>query len=123
MQVFEEVSDCLTDILDLDPRDVTPETYVVRDLDAESIDLLELSVALNSRFKMEIDDDEIFLKSLRYYIDEAEKDNRDVADYISKKFPSLPEDRITEILLDIHGGPVLKVRDLVSYVERNLNGK
>ncbi len=39
--------------------DMTPETLLIQELGAESIDLLELAVAINSRFKISVKDDEI----------------------------------------------------------------
>ncbi len=116
MDVFGTIQESLTEILDIEPGEVTPDTYVIRDLDAESIDLLELSVALNTRFRTEINDDKVFLKTLRLVINEANGNGGDAIGRLAREFPFLRRDRIHEILSDIGGGPVLKVKDLVSYV-------
>jgi acyl carrier protein len=116
MDIFSGIRESLTEILDIDAEEITPETYVVRDLNAESIDLLELAVALNSRFRVEVNDDQIFLKNLRLCIDEAERNGGDAAGRISREFPFLVGERIEEILSDAKGGPVLKIKDLESYV-------
>ena len=113
MDIFGEIRESLTEILDIEAQEITPETYVVRDLDAESIDLLELSVALNSRFKVEVNDDEIYLKGLRSCMNGA---NGDAGKRIVGEFPFLSHERAGEILTDLEGGPVLKVKDLISYV-------
>ena len=115
MDIFGEIRESLTEILDIDADEITPETYVVRDLDAESIDLLELSVALNSRFKVEINDDEIYLKTLRVCLNGAGA-NGDAGRRVVREFPFLSGERAGEIVSDLTGGPVLKVKDLMSYV-------
>jgi acyl carrier protein len=123
-EIFEAIRDSLAEILDIEPLEIQPESYVVRDLGTESIDLLELSVALDSRFKVEIDDNEIYLKTLRLHLNEAEEKREPTADYLALKFPSLKKDRIAEILSDLEGGPVLKVKDLTGYIglQLGLNG-
>jgi len=113
MDVFGEIRESLTDILDIDAEEITPETYVIRELDAESIDLLELSVALNSRFKVEINDDHIYLKTLRVCLNGS---NGNGVERIAGEFPFLTGERAREILTDLEGGPVLKVKDLMAYI-------
>jgi acyl carrier protein len=120
MDTLFEIRTSLGEILDIEAGKITPETYVVRDLGAESIDLLELSVALNSRFKVEVNEDEVFLRTLRLFLNEAEKDGRDPLDYLQRKYPFLGEGRLGEILVDMDGGPVLKVKDLTAYVSWRL---
>ncbi len=107
----------IADILDIDDQEITSETYIVRDLGAESIDLLELAVSLNSRFNVDVNDGEIFLTRLREYVTEAEDNAKDVVQHLVEMLPFLAEGRIKEIVTDLEGGPTLKVRDLVSYIE------
>jgi acyl carrier protein len=116
MTILNRIIGILSDILDLDPSMVSSESYLVRDLEAESIDLLEIAVTLNSEFKTDINDEEIFLKSLRIYIDESEASSDCWGDYLVGKYPFLTRDRIREMVSDLHSGPVLKVKDLVSYI-------
>ena len=115
MDIFGGIRESLTEILDIDAGEITPDTYVVRELDAESIDLLELSISLNSRFKVDVNDDEIYLKSLRVCLNGAGA-NGDAGKRIVSEFPFLNGDRAGEILGDLAGGPVLKVKDLMSYI-------
>ena len=119
MDVFVEIQESLAEILDLDHDEITQETYIMRDLDAESIDLLELSVALNSRFKVEINDDQAFLRTLRVCLGKTDGNGGRV-EGLSKEFPFLHERRIGEILSDLEGGPVLKVKDLMAYIQWRL---
>jgi acyl carrier protein len=123
MENLYKIQEILAEILDIENQEITPETYVVRELDAESIDLLELAVALNSKFNIEVKDDELFLRTFRFYMTEAEEQNSDTVQYLVGKFPFLTEKRVKEIISDLEGGPTLKVKDLISYVswrcERN----
>jgi acyl carrier protein len=116
MDILEEIKKILTEILDIEDHDITPETYMVRDLGAESIDLLELAVSLNSTFNVEIIDDEIYLRTFRLHMMDAEQRGDDTVRYLSGKFPFLNENRVTEIIGDLKAGPTLKVKDLVSYI-------
>jgi acyl carrier protein len=120
MDTLFEIRTSLGEILDIDAGEITPETYVVRDLGAESIDLLELSVAINSRFRVEVNEDEVFLRTLRIFLNEAETEEQDPLDFLQRKFPFLGEGRVGEILGDMDGGPVLKVKDLMAYVSWRL---
>ena len=120
MDTLFEIRTSLGEILDIEAGEITPETYVVRDLGAESIDLLELSVALNSRFRVEVNEDKVFLRTLRVFLNEARKNEQDPLDYLQRKYPFLGEGRVGELLVDIDGGPVLKVKDLIAYVSWRL---
>ena len=120
MDTLFEILTSLGEILDIAAGEITPETYVVRDLGAESIDLLELSVALNSRFRVEVNEDEVFLRTLRVFLNEAKENEQDPLDYLQRKYPFLGEGRVGELLVDIDGGPVLKVKDLIAYVSWRL---
>ncbi|MHC1728202.1 MAG: acyl carrier protein [Syntrophobacteraceae bacterium] len=116
MNVLAGIRESLTEILDIEPEEITPETYIVRDLNAESIDLLELSVALNARFRVEINDDQVFLRTLRLCLNQAAQNGGGAAGRISREFPFLGQERIGEILADLDGGPVLRVKDIAAYV-------
>jgi len=116
METLDEIKKILIEILDLEDQEITPETYLVRELDVESIDLLELAVALNSRFNIEVSDDDIFLKKFRLYVTEAEQQETDTFQYVTAKLPFLTKSRAEEIMADLDGGPALKVKDLISYV-------
>lgn len=113
--ITASITDILADILDLDPVQITPETYVVRDLQAESIDLLEIGVAMQHRLDMEVDDDTLFLKNMRQVLARAAKAGKAPEEAMAAEYPHLDRARIAEILADREGGPVIKVRDLAAY--------
>ncbi len=122
MELFESVQGILTEILDLEDAELTPETYLIRDLGAESIDLLEIAVAMSYRFKIRVEDDEAFLKNFRLHLVEAQQEDLQPADYLAERYPFLSRDRIEEILSDLEGGPTVKIKDLVCYAAHRLDG-
>ncbi len=117
MGILEELKYMLAELLDMDDLEITPETYIVRDLGAESIDLLELAVSLNTRYNIEVNDGEIFLTRLRAYVLEAESKEEEVVPYLLERLPFLSENRVREILEDLELGPTLKVKDVISYIQ------
>ena len=122
MDILEEIKKNLAEILDIENHIITPETYLIRELGAESIDLLELAIAINSGFNIDVNDDEIFLRTLRQYITEAGQQDKDILQYLAEKLPFLMRERLEEIIADIESGPTLKVKDLISYVEWQRDG-
>lgn len=116
MDTFAEIRKILVELLDLEGGEITPETYLITELGAESIDLLELAISINSRFKIAVRDEEIFLTRFRLYITEATQQGKDIRSYLICKYPFLTEDRIAEIIAHISEGPQLKIKDLISYV-------
>jgi acyl carrier protein len=116
MDVFAELKKIIEELMDIKDRNITPETLLIQDLGAESIDLLELAVTINSRFKIAVRDDEIFLTRFRLYSAEAKQQGEDTMHYIAGKYPFLAKDRIAEIMAHIKEGPQLKIKDLISYV-------
>ncbi|MFB3926421.1 MAG: acyl carrier protein [Syntrophales bacterium] len=123
MDLFEEVRGILADLLDLDEKRITAESYLVRELGAESIDFIELAATMSRRFKIEIRKDEIFLKRLRFYAMEAGLNGWDTVSFIRDKYPHLPGPRVAEIVRDLEDGPALKVKDLLFYLESRVAGK
>lgn len=106
MDIFTEIRKILAVILDLKDEAIIPESYLLGELNAESVDLLELAAALHDTFKIEINEAQLFLPGLRG--GEA---------LPAGSLPFLAPERLKEIKADLPGRPVLKVKDLVSYVE------
>jgi acyl carrier protein len=117
LTTLDTIREILVELLDVDKAQITAETYLVRDLEVESIDFLELAVALNSRFGVDVHDDTIFLRNLRIYLAEAEEAGHEPLFCLQSRFAFLSPQRIKEVLTDLDDGPVLKVKDLVSYVQ------
>lgn len=117
MALFETIREILMELLDVEAEEIEPKTYLVRDLGVESIDFLELAVALNGQFHVEVHDDTLFLRNLRLHVSEARERGTITLDYLREHYPFLPVDRLHEMLSDMDGGPVIQVRDLESYVQ------
>jgi acyl carrier protein len=66
-----ETKNILEELLDLEDRKSTSETFLIQELGAEAIDFLELAVAINSRFKIRVKDDEVFLTGFRLFMTEG----------------------------------------------------
>jgi acyl carrier protein len=116
MDNFKRVGNILAEILDLDEGEILPESYLVRELDAESIDLLEVALALSTEFGIKVRDDDIFLKNLRILIADAGENGVDPVAEIVGNLPHIQEIRAGEMVADLAEGPVLQVRDLIAYV-------
>ena len=55
---FERFKKCAVEVLAVDPAKVTPEANFADDLDADSLDLVELVMALEEEFDVTVDEDE-----------------------------------------------------------------
>lgn len=58
MSVFEEVKAVIVEVLGVDPDKVTPEATFREDLEADSLDLVELIMAFEDKFGEEIPDED-----------------------------------------------------------------
>ena len=57
-EVFEQVKNVLTEQLGVEESEITEEASFQEDLDADSLDLVELIMSLEEEFGMEISDEE-----------------------------------------------------------------
>ncbi len=57
-QIEQKVRDIIVEQLGVDPEQVTPEASFVDDLGADSLDTVELVMALEEEFDLEIPDEE-----------------------------------------------------------------
>ncbi len=118
--MLEKIKDIVAEILNIDKGKIDPETDLIRDLEAESIDLLEIALSLEKEFGIKVDENKIFLKSLRFYIDEAKEKGKDVISYLREKYPFLERERIKQIAEEAKKQKILpsvKIKDLISYVQ------
>jgi acyl carrier protein len=58
-EVFTLIQAHLADELEVDPARITEQTSFKEDLDADSLDLVEVVLALEEKFGIEISDDQI----------------------------------------------------------------
>lgn len=57
--IFEKVRDIICEQFEIDSDSVTPETVIREDLDADSLDLIDLVMTFEDEFKMEVPDEAI----------------------------------------------------------------
>jgi acyl carrier protein len=57
-EVFERVKDVLTEQLGIDENEVTEEASFTEDLDADSLDIVELIMELEDQFGIKISDED-----------------------------------------------------------------
>ena len=74
MAIFDEVKEVVVEQLNVNPDEVTLEADFVEDLGADSLDVVELVMALEEKFEIEIPDEDA----------EGIKSVKDVVDYIEK---------------------------------------
>jgi len=117
MDVESALKDIIGEIMDIDPAIIHADTYLVRDLNMESIDLLELGVSINYTFNIDVDDDIAFLKDLRFNLEKLNNNSNSKIKSLLNLYPHLDRDRANEILEDLDNGPVLKFKDVVAYVK------
>lgn len=57
-EIFQKVKDVIVDQLNVDEDEVTPEASFIDDLGADSLDIVELVMALEEQFGISIPDEE-----------------------------------------------------------------
>jgi len=63
-EIYAKVSNVLMEALGVDKDDITPTSSLQRDLDADSLDLLEIMFRLEQEFDMELPRGELFPDSI-----------------------------------------------------------
>ena len=72
--IFEKVRDVLAKQFEIDPDTITPDTNLVDDLGADSLDVVELIMSLEDEFGITIDDEAAStLFTVRQIVDFIEK--------------------------------------------------
>lgn len=62
--VFEKIKECLAGALGIEPGEIRPESSLVRDLGAESIDFIDILFRLEKAFDIKIPSGELFPANL-----------------------------------------------------------
>ncbi len=58
-EAFEKFKQCAVEVLQVDAKAVTPDANFADDLDADSLDLVELVMALEEQFDISVDESEL----------------------------------------------------------------
>lgn len=75
---MERIKEIMVDTLNLDAEKLTPDADLIKDLDVDSIDVVELVMALEEEFSVEIPDEDV----------EKMTTLREISAYIEKKAAS-----------------------------------
>lgn len=57
MDNYEKIKELIAENLDIDENEIKPESDLVEDLKADSLDIVELTMAIEDEYDVTIDDD------------------------------------------------------------------
>lgn len=76
--VFEKIKEILAAQLDADAEDMTMETRIAEDLNADSLDVVEMLMSVEDEFSVQIPDEDIEdLKTIGDVVDYIQSHNED----------------------------------------------
>ncbi len=111
--------EAIADIMNVDGASIEPSTRLVMDLGCESIDFMEMAVKLSRAMGKELDDEAMFLRSLRLMLEKNR--GRPVVEVMGEAYPWLSRERAAEIAAilekDPTHPPLVTVRDMTAYLE------
>ncbi|MCL2365604.1 MAG: acyl carrier protein [Oscillospiraceae bacterium] len=58
--IFEKIREALATQFEIDPETITPETDVMNDLGADSLDLVELIMTLEDEYGVSVTDESVY---------------------------------------------------------------
>ena len=121
-EIFEKVREALVDALGVDDDEVTPEATLQGDLDAESIDFLDIVFRLEKAFDIKIERGELFPEDI---LTDAEyvQDGKVNAAGIAKLRERMPFANLTKFEADPvvqNLGQQLTVQDMCKFVAYKL---
>lgn len=74
IMIFEAVRDALAEQFEIDPSEITPETDLINDIGADSLDVVELIMTLEDTYGITVsDDDAATLTTVRKIVDYIER--------------------------------------------------
>jgi len=121
-EVFEKVKNCLVEALDVDEEDVTLEASLTEDLEAESIDFVDIVFRLEKAFDLKIPQGELFPQDVfsnKEFVKDGKLTDAGVK-VIHDQYPylDLPDDAVDMPVSDMAG--LYNVDMLVRYVTHKI---
>ena len=117
-EVFEKIQEALMDALGVDDDEVTPESTLVGDLGAESIDFLDIVFRLEKAFDIQIPRAELFPEDIltnAAYVENGKVTETGVAE-LKKRMPFADLSSFETNPLVQEFGNLLTVNDMCRYV-------
>lgn len=72
--IFDQVKDVIVNQLEIEPEKVTLESYFIDDLEADSLDVMEMIMQFESIFGVEVDDETLSeIKQVKDVVEYFEK--------------------------------------------------
>ncbi|MEM1303529.1 MAG: acyl carrier protein [Planctomycetota bacterium] len=121
-EIFSKVQEALVDALGVDEDEVTPEAKLQGDLDAESIDFLDIVFRLEKAFDIKIERGELFPEDILTNTDYV-KDGKINDEGLTKLKERMPFADLTDFEsepLVQNLGKQLTVEDMCKFVEHKL---
>lgn len=119
-EILTNICNITAGIFECDPATLNAQTRLMVDLPCESIDLLEIGVSLNRTFKVPINDEVVFLSSLRLYATQV----GDVYTKLAHSYPHLSPERLRVLAHEAalpNSLPQLCLGDIAAYIDTSLN--
>ena len=121
-EIFEKVREALVDALGVDDDEVTPEATLQGDLDAESIDFLDIVFRLEKSFDIKIERGELFPEDILTDAEYVQDGKVNEAGIVKLKermpFADLSKFEADPVVQNL--GQQLTVRDMCQFVEHKL---
>jgi acyl carrier protein len=124
-EIFAKVREALVDALGVDDDEVTPEATLRGDLDAESIDFLDIVFRLEKAFDIKIERGELIPMDLlenSEYVQDGKVNAAGIAE-LKKRMPFADLSKFEANPNVQNLGEQLTVQDMVNFVEYKLNKK
>jgi acyl carrier protein len=124
-EIFDKVREALVDALGVDDDEVTPEATLQGDLDAESIDFLDIVFRLEKAFDIKIERGELFPEDILTNTDYVEDGKVNAAGVAKLKermpFADLTKFEANPVVQNL--GQQLTVNDMCNFVAHKLAKK
>ena len=59
MTIFEELKAIIVDQMGINPDEITMDTDIIKDLSCDSLDMVEMLMAVESKYGFEVDDSDV----------------------------------------------------------------
>ena len=122
-EIFSKVQEALVDALGVEDDEVTPEATLQGDLDAESIDFLDIVFRLEKAFDIKIERGELFPEDILTSTDYVEEGRVNAAGIAKLKermpFADLSKFEADPVVQNL--GKQLTVQDMCNFVEHKLS--